>query len=240
VDPSVAVPAATVVVVRDRDDQLDVLLLQRHPDLSFAGGAWVFPGGRVDAEDFADDPDDLPGAERRAAVRECAEESGLTITSDALHRWSHWTPPPRGSKRFSTAFFLAAVQPGHPPVTIDQSEIVDHRWCAPAEALSLQAAGQLVLTPPTFITLCQLADYRTCGELLVAMPSRSVEHFSTRIGIADELVCALYHGDAAYESADLSVEGPRHRLSMTGAWRYERDASTLPPAGGTQVSGASG
>ena len=41
-------PAATVVVLRDNDEQLEVLLLQRSRR-GFAGGAWVFPGGAVDA-----------------------------------------------------------------------------------------------------------------------------------------------------------------------------------------------
>jgi len=222
-----AVAAATVVVLRGGAHALEVLLLQRHPDLSFAGGAWVFPGGRVDPSDFGADPDDLEDAERTAAVRECAEEAGLRLDAASLHRWSHWTPPPRQSKRFSTAFFVAGGGADAEVVTIDEEEIVAHRWCEPDEALSAQASGELVLTPPTFITLCQLAAHRSVDDLLAAAPSRRVEHFSTRIGIEGETVCALYHGDVAYESMDLSLDGPRHRLTMApGPWRYERDAST--------------
>jgi 8-oxo-dGTP pyrophosphatase MutT (NUDIX family) len=221
-----AVAAATVVVVRGGVDALEVLLLQRHRDLSFAGGAWVFPGGRVDPADFGTDPAGLEGAERTAAVRECMEEAGIRLDLPSLHRWSHWTPPPRQSKRFSTAFFVAGVGPGDDEVvTIDESEIVAHRWATPQQALAAQTAGELVLTPPTFITLCQLAEHRSVAGLLAAAPSRPVEHFSTRIGIAGETVCALYHGDVAYESLDLSADGARHRLWMApGPWRYERDA----------------
>lgn len=46
--------AATVVVVRDASEGPEVLLVQRHRATAFMGGAFVFPGGRVEAAD-ADD-----------------------------------------------------------------------------------------------------------------------------------------------------------------------------------------
>ena len=217
-----------MVLVRGGAASLDVLLLQRHRDLAFAGGAWVFPGGRLDEADFGDDTTDLERAQVVAAARECAEESGIAVEAGELHRWSHWTPPPqRTAKRFSTAFFVTAAEWGD--VVVDGEEIVAHQWCAPATALELQAAGEIVLSPPTYITLHQLAEHGTAAELLAAAPARTVEHFTTHIGLAGNTVCALYHGDAAYESCDLSLDGPRHRLWMgPGPWRYERDGSTLP------------
>jgi len=43
-------PAATVMLVDDRPD-LQVLMMERHANIVFAGGMWVFPGGAVDADD---------------------------------------------------------------------------------------------------------------------------------------------------------------------------------------------
>lgn len=43
--------AATVVILRERASALEVLLLRRLPNLRFAGGEWVFPGGVIDAAD---------------------------------------------------------------------------------------------------------------------------------------------------------------------------------------------
>lgn len=43
--------AATLVLIRDGKSGLEVLLQQRSPDAIFVGGAWVFPGGKVDEED---------------------------------------------------------------------------------------------------------------------------------------------------------------------------------------------
>ena len=41
--------AATVIVLRGGAERLEVLLVRRNPAARFMGGAWVFPGGAVDA-----------------------------------------------------------------------------------------------------------------------------------------------------------------------------------------------
>ncbi len=45
--------AASVVMLRDGTAGLEVLLLRRHADSNVLGGAYVFPGGKVDAADGA-------------------------------------------------------------------------------------------------------------------------------------------------------------------------------------------
>jgi 8-oxo-dGTP pyrophosphatase MutT (NUDIX family) len=77
--------AATVLLLRDGALGLEILLMQRASQLAFHGGAWAFPGGRVD-------PGDLCGADalaaaRGAAVRETYEESGLVIAPEQLARF---------------------------------------------------------------------------------------------------------------------------------------------------------
>jgi 8-oxo-dGTP pyrophosphatase MutT (NUDIX family) len=49
--PSVAHPSASILLLRDGDAGLEVLMITRHAEIVFAGGAMVFPGGRLDAED---------------------------------------------------------------------------------------------------------------------------------------------------------------------------------------------
>ena len=46
-----AAPSATVVLLRDGPHDLEVFLLQRHGQSDVLGGAYVFPGGKVDPED---------------------------------------------------------------------------------------------------------------------------------------------------------------------------------------------
>lgn len=85
--PSNIIPAATVVVFRNprRGTAPELLMVTRARQMSFAGGAAVFPGGRVDPADFAladtlsSDHDRDETAHRIAAVRETLEETGLAI-----------------------------------------------------------------------------------------------------------------------------------------------------------------
>jgi 8-oxo-dGTP pyrophosphatase MutT (NUDIX family) len=150
-----AIPAATVIIARDADGGPEVLMVRRDSKLAFAAGMWVFPGGRLDPEDYGSDPSDLAGAEVRAAAREAEEEAGLAIDATSLRRWSHWTPPDMGqSHRFSTAFFVGRAPVGE--VVIDDGEIRAHQWVRPADALELHRRGEVELAPPTYITLVQL------------------------------------------------------------------------------------
>ncbi|WP_017669635.1 NUDIX domain-containing protein [Blastomonas sp. AAP53] len=82
-----ATPAATIIVFRDAADGgvPELLMVERSSKMVFAGGAVVFPGGRVDPDDHrlaaslqhGLDPDDA--AARIASIRETIEETGLGI-----------------------------------------------------------------------------------------------------------------------------------------------------------------
>lgn len=82
-----AVPAATVVVFRNAPDggPAELLMLERSGKMRFAGGAAVFPGGKVDPADreLADSLDHRlephDAASRVAAIRETLEEAGLAV-----------------------------------------------------------------------------------------------------------------------------------------------------------------
>ena len=145
-----AIPAATVVLVRDGVEGLETLMLRRNSRGAF-GGMWVFPGGRIDPEDGEGEE----GA-RRAAARETVEEASLVIDPTALVPFAHWTPPPVAPKRFATWFFLASAPSG--VVAVDGQEIHDHIWVHPADAMRLRDEGEIDLAPPTFVTLHRLAQ----------------------------------------------------------------------------------
>ena len=235
-----AIPAATVIPLRDGAEGLEVLMLRRDKDLSFAGGMWVFPGGRLDPEDYPDgaapeeaDLDRLETAARKAALREADEEASVVLEPATVRRWSHWTPPPQQlpegltAHRFSTAFFVGVAIGDTDAILIDDGEIRDHRWVDPADMIERHALEEVKLAPPTYITLCQLAPHRNPAEVLMAAPKSptEVEHFATRVGTIGDDWLALYDGDVGYEGGPLDAEGPHHRLYMTGRWRYERTES---------------
>ncbi len=104
-DEVTPVESATTVLVRDGVDGLEVFMLERHVETEFAGGAYVFPGGRVeptdrglpgdrwegldpgDAAERMDVEPDLALGLHVAAVRETFEEAGVLLArrhGDAL------------------------------------------------------------------------------------------------------------------------------------------------------------
>jgi 8-oxo-dGTP pyrophosphatase MutT (NUDIX family) len=94
--------AATVMLVRDNRDGLQVFMLRRNLNSVFVGGAYVFPGGAVDDADRHTDLEavcegrsdrqasEALGIEQGglafwvAAIRECFEEAGVLLAYDEL------------------------------------------------------------------------------------------------------------------------------------------------------------
>jgi 8-oxo-dGTP pyrophosphatase MutT (NUDIX family) len=221
-----AIPAATVVVLRDTAGGPEVLLLRRNSQLAFAGGMWVFPGGRIDDVELAANPDDLEAAARAAAVRETVEEAAVVVDPASLVWFSHWTPPARTGRRFATYFF-ATRGPDDPRVTVDGGEIHEHAWARPADALRRRDAREIELSPPTWVTLHDLVGYDSVDATLDALRADPPQYFETHIHSVDGTLVALYDGDVGYldGDADPTRPGGRHRLWMAeDAWRYERDA----------------
>ena len=100
-------PAATVLLLREDEGELEVLMMRRGAGLAFMAGMWVFPGGRVDDADASAGlrarviqgaaggwrnrlraPEGAPLAEDVAlahcvaACRETFEESGVLLARD--------------------------------------------------------------------------------------------------------------------------------------------------------------
>src|SRR5688572_26800911 len=75
--------AATVVMLRDGDDGLEVFLLKRHGLSDVLGGAYVFPGGKVDLEDAHLDFDARLDA-APAALHSALGEPALDETAGAV------------------------------------------------------------------------------------------------------------------------------------------------------------
>lgn len=208
---SSADPAATVVPLRRRGKNIEVGLVRKNPNLASLGGTWVFPGGRVDPGDVGATPVERACA---AAVREANEETGLVLDPDSLFHHGHWTTPTLRPRRFATDYFLTWVDAELIP---DGSEIVETQWVTPAYALAEREAGNLLLPPPTFVTLWRLHHE---GEALFrAAPFRILPKPQSVEGG----YVSLYDGDAGYASGELDVQGPRHRVALLkSGWRYQR------------------
>ena len=210
------IPAATVVLLHDTDHGAQVLMLRKKRNISF-GGMWVFPGGRIDAEDFSGSGD-LEIAARNAAVRETHEEAELRIDSQSLIWFSHWTPPVGSPRRYATWFFAADAN--HlDEVRVDGREIEDHTWIKPASALDLHQSEEIDLLPPTWVTLYTVSKYQSTAEILGALQKQGPRIYKTRHGErTGSIRVAMWEGDAGYESGCVEAEGPRHRLTRGSHW----------------------
>lgn len=90
-EPAVPRPAATVLLLRDTPAGVEVLMTRRSPSASFAPGAYVFPGGGIDAADAqahdiaARRPTQVEArlTQAIAAIRESFEELGVLLARHA-------------------------------------------------------------------------------------------------------------------------------------------------------------
>jgi glyoxylase-like metal-dependent hydrolase (beta-lactamase superfamily II)/8-oxo-dGTP pyrophosphatase MutT (NUDIX family) len=103
-EPATPRPAATVLLLRDTAAGIEILMTRRSPTASFAPGAYVFPGGGIDAADAqahaiaarrATQSDERL-TQAIAAIRESFEELGILL---ARH----------GDGRFATAADVHAL-----------------------------------------------------------------------------------------------------------------------------------
>lgn len=93
--PPVARPSSTLLLLRDGAEGLEVFVVERHHQIDFAGGATVFPGGKVEPGDEdpglrercagAEDLDDAALGFRVAAIREAFEECGVLLARPRGH-----------------------------------------------------------------------------------------------------------------------------------------------------------
>jgi 8-oxo-dGTP pyrophosphatase MutT (NUDIX family) len=184
--------AASVIVLRDGDEGLEVLLVQRNPESKFMGGAWVFPGGAVHDKD-AGDP-------RRAGLRELEEEAGLGLKADDLVAFSRWITPAEVTIRFDTHFFVASAPDGVEP-RCDGRECVALRWLPPSSALELGERGELMLVFPTIKHLEQLARFQSVEDALETAQGRRVEPVQPRVVLREGAADILLPGEPGYDEA---------------------------------------
>ena len=184
--------AATVMLVRDGVDGLEVLMVRRSSRSAFAPDAFVFPGGTVDSQDYASlpdgwaeriasefrarTPDALPTTEEpvdrpsaaalvAAAIRELLEEAAVEIAPEELVLFSHWITPPTEPRRYNTHFFLAPGD-GGAVASADAFETHDAQWIAPSVALERYIRGEMHLVYPTIKHLERLAEFERVADAL--------------------------------------------------------------------------
>lgn len=209
-------PAATLVVF----DELagggppQLLMVKRAEAMLFAGGAAVWPGGRVDPDDHelgariapALDPADAAG--RVAAIRETLEETGLLVGAGAAGGDAGLVAELRAAVQAHAPFSEALTAAG---VTIDLAALVPFaRWIPKMNSerrfdtrfylaerplrhvpLSVDVRENSALFWTSAAEALLMAER---GEIAVIFPTRrNLERLARYAGFADAVACANLH-----------------------------------------------
>ena len=232
------IPSASVLLLRKRNEKIEVLLLKKNSKITF-GGSWVFPGGRIDEEDNNGLYSDF-SAERRAVTRECIEETGLEINSSSLEPISVWKTPATRPKRFSTVFFIYDARGLDQPIKIDHGEIVESQWGAIKEVLAQHDAKELILAGPAYVTLSSIRSLSSIEEIWAYFRDEGFKEFTPRVQLNKNGAICLYKGDEGYDQLNddsisdceillekIESASSRHRLYMSKAnsWKYVNNLS---------------
>jgi len=150
-EPDPLIPAATIILLRDKPSaketaDFQALMIERHVNIGFAGGALVFPGGRVDPGDrneaWAGYADGLPensvlAAAMVAAIRESFEEAGILLaTANGIMIDDERTRPlsaERDDVEADDSHFLDLIKREGLRLACDQLTLFAH-WMPPKQA----------------------------------------------------------------------------------------------------------
>lgn len=219
-----AVLAATILLIRDGDSGLEVLLLKRNSNARNMADVWMFPGGKIETTDAGDTELEMAAV---GGLRELFEEANVSLGIEALTTFSHWLTPAGQKRRFATWFFIAAL-PANAAVKVDGEEMVEAVWITPSDAVNEHRAGRLRLPPPTVVSLLDVAQSVTTRQALEKAGERQAPYFFPKILADDpENIVMLYPGDAGYDASDKEAPGSRHRARwVDGVIDYERSVES--------------
>jgi 8-oxo-dGTP pyrophosphatase MutT (NUDIX family) len=107
------------------------------------------------------------------SLRGIAERERLRLALDALVLFAHWVTPPIETRRYDTRFFLARVPPEQIPVH-DAAETTDSEWISARSALAAGGRGEIMLPPPTWVSLRELEPFDSVSAALTWARRRAV------------------------------------------------------------------
>ena len=91
-------------------------------------------------------------------LREQVISEGWTLAFSRLFCWAHWITPEIRKRRYNTRFFLAFM-PCEQECTPDHTETTHGLWISPGDGLLGNLRGEVLLSPPTLVTLYELLQY---------------------------------------------------------------------------------
>lgn len=106
-------------------------------------------------DDWEDERRRLVSRER--ALSQVLRDRGLVLRSDLLRPWAHWTTPEFEPRRYDTRFLLARLPVEQDARHVEEGEATESGWWRPVDVLDRYVRGEVLLLPPTLVTLEELA-----------------------------------------------------------------------------------
>jgi 8-oxo-dGTP pyrophosphatase MutT (NUDIX family) len=152
-----------------------------------------------------------------APFAEALQALALRPGLQTLRPFARWVTPAVERRRFDTRFYLAPHPDGQ-EAEADGFEMVEHRWRRPTDALQEYASSSMLLSPPTFYFLADLAEQLDAGIPLHDWADAQPLHpVLPRLELTDA-PRLLLPGDADYPS-EQPVSGPTRMLLVDGRWQ---------------------
>ncbi len=199
-----------IAVVRETFEEAGILLARDK------AGAWVDFTDEATAERFGRWRDQLNAGE--VSFESLLQAEHLVVAGEGLHYFDHWVTPAQEPRRFDARFFVVSAPPcqrGHH----DGRETTESLWKTPVEALSAHTAGTMMLPPPTWRVLMDLARWTDRSEMLGALRgSEAVVRTEPVMTQVDGAFALLLPGDPGHSEAMGRRFGARRILLRDGHW----------------------
>ena len=159
------------------------------------------------------------GPYRTAAAREMQEEASVRIDPADLVPMAHWVTPEVETRRYDTRFFAIRMPEGQ-EARHDGDETTALAWLTPDEALERCRAGEIMLPPPTWITLKRMSALGSVADMLAwaaAVPIVRVQPLLFRD--QDRMMLTL-PGDPTFPTIDgWDIPEDTRFVLQDGQWR---------------------
>ena len=163
--PEVEAVAYHVAAARELFEEAGVLLA-RDP-----GGDFVSLASAGDHQRFKQYRSDVHGG--AATLRDVLVGERLRLALDTLVHFAHWVTPPSDTRRFDTRFFMTRVPPLQTPAH-DETETTHSSWVTAAGAIAKAKADEIILPPPTWMTVREIEPFASVDAALGWARAREV------------------------------------------------------------------
>jgi 8-oxo-dGTP pyrophosphatase MutT (NUDIX family) len=160
--------------------------------------------------------------DKEMTLIELAQMEDIVYKPEALVPFAHWITPTFQKTRFDTWFFLAKLPEGQIAVH-DNEELTSATWMMPENALNKNVDGEIMLLPPTMMTLNELLSFSLVSGLFTYASSKDIPTIQPE-GFAEGSTAGVrLPNDPAYSNENLKLphkQGKPSRVILdNGIWR---------------------